>query len=174
MRVELKDAAFKLTRQRKTCVFRKQADDEAIRTLIKDAGLQVGDLATTTPQHEELVQFHASDWDFIVSRADAQGLVVDVDRGKVSVQAMMSGAGPAATLDHGLDDVEFDLEIDAGEQWAAMTSQAWDVQAQTATAPADARQPSVKVGNLDAAAIAKKLGGDSYALVHPGLLAQAS
>ena len=73
LRVELKDAAFKLTRQRKTAVFRKQADDEAIQKLIGDAGLQVGELASTQPQHEELIQFYASDWDFIVSRADVQG-----------------------------------------------------------------------------------------------------
>jgi Rhs element Vgr protein len=172
LRVELKDAAFKLTRQRKTCVFRKQADDEAIRKLIGDAQLQVGELATTQPQHEELIQFYASDWDFIVSRADAQGLVVDVDRGKISVQSMVPAGQPKATLEHGLDDVELELEIDGGEQWAAITSQAWDVQNQAVTAPADAEPPGVTVGNLDASAIAQKLGGDSYALVHPGLLAQ--
>ncbi|HEX8115157.1 MAG TPA: type VI secretion system tip protein VgrG [Kofleriaceae bacterium] len=172
LRVELKDAAFKLTRQRKTAVFRKQADDDAIQKLIGDAGLQVGELASTQPQHEELIQFYASDWDFIVSRADAQGLVVDVDRGTISVQAMVSDAQPRATLEHGMDDVELGLEIDAGEQWAAMTGQAWDVQQQAVTAPADARSPGVTVGNLDAAAIARKLGGDSYALIHPGLVVQ--
>jgi uncharacterized protein involved in type VI secretion and phage assembly len=53
-----------------------------------------------------------------------------------------------------------------------MTSQAWDVQNLAATEPTEATQPDVTVGNLDAAAIAKKLGGDSCALVHPALLAQ--
>jgi Rhs element Vgr protein len=171
MRVELKDAAFRLTRQRKTTVFRGQADDEAIGKLIKDAKLKVGELATTKTKHDEMIQFHASDWDFIVSRADAQGLVVDVDGGKVSMLPMVSDAEPTVTLAYGLDDVELELELDAGEQWAAMTCSAWDVQKLAISDPTDAAQPGVTVGNLDAAAIAKKLGGDTYALVHPALLA---
>jgi Rhs element Vgr protein len=172
LRVELRDPAFKLTRQRKSAVFRGQADDEAIRKLIAGAGLAVGELAATGPTHDELIQFHVSDWDFLVSRADAQGLVVDVDRATVSVRAMVPGAVPMARLEHGLDDVELELELDAGEQWAAMTGRAWDVQSLAPTAPAEARQPDVAVGNLDAAAIARKLGGDSCALVHPALLAR--
>lgn len=170
LRVELKDAAYRLTRQRRTQVFRNQADDEAIRKLIGDAGLKVGELATTRAKHDELIQYAASDWDFIVSRADAQGLVVDVDRGTVSVQPMIGSDQARATLEHGLSDVELELELDAGDQWAAMTSQAWDVQKLEITAPSEAAKPALTVGNLDAAAIAKKLGGDTCALVHPALV----
>lgn len=172
LRVELKDAAYRLTRQRKTAVFRKQADDEAIRKLIGDAKLKVGELATTKTKHDELIQYHASDWDFIVSRADAQGLVVDVHRGTVSVQPMVGSDAAKLKLEHGMADIELDLELDAGEQWAAMTGQAWDVQKHAITAPSDATKPSVTVGNLDAAAIAGKLGGDTCALVHPALVTQ--
>lgn len=172
LRVELKDAAYKLTRRRRTAVFRKQADDATIRKLIGDAKLKVGKLAATKTRHDELIQFYASDWDFIVSRADAQGLVVDVHRGTVSVQPMIASGAAKLKLDHGMADLELDLELDAGDQWAAMTSQAWDVQKLEVTAPSDAAKPSVKVGNLDAAAIAGKLGGDSCALVHPALVAQ--
>ena len=170
LRVELKDAAYKLTRQRKTAVFRQQADDDAIRKLIGDAKLKVGELATTRTKHDELIQYCASDWDFIVARADAQGLVVDVDRGTVSVQPMIGSDQAKATIEHGLSDVELELELDAGEQWAAMTSQAWDVQKLAITSPSDAAEPEVTVGNLDAAAIARKLGGDTCALVHPALV----
>jgi uncharacterized protein involved in type VI secretion and phage assembly len=173
LRVELKDAAFKLTRQRKSAVFRQQADDEAIRKLIEDAGLAAGELAAAAPKHDELVQFRATDWDFIVSRADAQGLVVDVDRGTVSVKPMAPVAAPKLSLEHGLSCLELDLELDAGDQWAEVTGQAWDVQGQAPTAPAAAGDPGVTVGNLDAAAIAGKLGGDTCALVHPALVAPA-
>jgi Rhs element Vgr protein len=170
LRVELKDAAYKLTRKRRTAVFRDQADDAAIRTLIGDAKLKVGELATTSTKHSELIQYCASDWDFIVARADAQGLVVDVDRGTVSVQPMIGSDQARVTLEHGRSDVELELELDAGEQWAEMTSQAWDVQKLAITAPSEAAKPAVTVGNLDAAAIAKKLGGDTCALVHPALV----
>jgi Rhs element Vgr protein len=169
LRVELKDAAFKLTRRRNTFVFRDQKDDAAIDKLIKAAGL-TGKVAPTSIQHDELIQYGASDWDFIVSRADAQGLVVDVHLGVVSVQPMIGSDPPKATIEHGMRDVELELEIDGGEQWAAMTSQAWDVQKLAVTPPSDATPPEVTFGKLDAAAIARKLGGDSYALVHPAIV----
>jgi len=173
LRVELKDAAFKLTRQRKSAVFRKQADDEAIRKLIADAKLTVGDLAATKTKHDELIQYYASDWDFIVSRADAQGLVVNVDRGKIAVQSMVSTASPKVRVEYGLgEDFEIELELDGGEQWASMSSVGWDAKKLEIGAPADAEAPSVRVGNLDAAAVAKKLGGEAFALFHPGVAAE--
>jgi Rhs element Vgr protein len=170
LRIELKDAAFKLARTRKSAVFRKNADDEAIRKLIGDAKLEVGDLEVTKTKHEELIQYYASDWDFIVSRADVQGLVVHAHKGKISVLPMVSSAAPKARLEYGLgDSLDFELTIDGGHQWAAVSSVAWDVQKLEPTAATDAKDPSVTVGNVDPAAIAKKLGGDAYSLLHPGV-----
>lgn len=177
LRVELKDAAFKLTRQRKSAVFRKQSDDEAIRKLIGDAKLTVGELAAATPKHDELIQYYASDWDFIVSRADVQGMVVNVHLGAVSVQPVALAGQAKLKLDYGLGDVsEIELEIDAGQQWGEVSSVGWDLAQQQLTAPEPAKQPTIQVGKagkLDAAAVAKKLGGDKYTLLHPAVLEQA-
>jgi Rhs element Vgr protein len=176
LRVELKDAAFKLTRQRKSAVFRKQSDDDAIRKLIGDAKLTVGELAATKPKHDELIQYYASDWDFIVARADVQGMVVDVDLGAISVQPMALASEAKLALAYGLGSVsELELELDAGQQWAEVESVGWDLQQQTLTAPEPAKQPSVPVGKAganDAAAVAKTLGGDKYTLLHPAVLEQ--
>jgi Rhs element Vgr protein len=176
LRVELKDAAFKLTRQRKSAVFRKQSDDEAIGKVIDAAGLTVGEIAATSPKHDELIQYYASDWDFIVARADVQGLVVDVDLGAVAVKPMALNGEPRLELAYGLGGVsELELELDAAEQWAEMSSVGWDLQQQKPTAPEPAVQPSVQVGKsgaLDPAEVAKKLGGDAYTLLHPAVLEQ--
>jgi Rhs element Vgr protein len=170
LRVELKDRAFKLTRQRKSAVFRDQTDDEAFRKLITDAKLEAGTLAVAKSKHDELIQYYASDWDFIVARADVQGLVVDVDRGTISIQPMaLTGK---AKLELALPS-ELELELDAGQQWAEVTSVGWDLPQQRPSAPEQATQPSIQIGNLDAGAIAKKLGGDQYTLLHPAALAQA-
>lgn len=169
LRVELKDAAFKLTRQRRSTVFRKQSDDEAIRKLVGDAGLSVGELEATSVKHDELVQLYATDWDFIVSRADVQGMVVDVDRGKVSVRPMVPKAEPKIRLEYGLGQgFELELELDGSDQWAAMTSAGWDAAKLEVGEPSEAKDPAVKAGNLDPAEVARKLGGDSYALFYPG------
>ncbi|HEY8209123.1 MAG TPA: contractile injection system protein, VgrG/Pvc8 family, partial [Myxococcaceae bacterium] len=172
LRVELKDAAFKLTRRRRSAVFRSQTDDEAFRKLISDAGLKAGDLKATRPKHAELVQYLSTDWDFIVSRADSMGLAVDAHRGTVSVQPLVSSSAAKLRLEHGMDDVELELELDATDQWAEMTTQAWDVQDLKATQSALAADPKVKVGNVDAASIARDLGGSRSELWHPAPVTQ--
>jgi Rhs element Vgr protein len=173
LRVELKDAAFKLTRQRKSALFREQADSDAIAKLIRDGGLEAGEIAQSSVKHAELIQYCASDWDFIVARADVLGLAVDVDAGRVSLRRLALGA-TARTLDYGLDDVaELSLDLDARDQWAAMSSVGWDLGNQALGAPQAAAQPAVEIGNLDAGAIAAELGGAHYTLFHPAALEPA-
>lgn len=187
LRVELKDAAFRLTRQRKSAVFRNQTDADTIRKLVKDAQLAVGALEVDGTTHDEMIQFYASDWDFIVSRADAQGMVVDVRDGAVSVRAMVPDASPRARLRHSTGDVEvtvggdgpwvdrlrlLELELDGGEQWAELSGQAWDAQQLAATEPVAADTPAGAAFAPKAAEMARKLGGDAGALVHPALLPQ--
>lgn len=173
LRIELKDLAFSLTRQRKSAVYRDGTDADALQRILTDAQLEPGVMDTPpSNQHGELVRYGSTDWDFLLSRADAQGLVVDVDQGKVSLRAMVPAASPKARLEHGLDEVELELELDGGDQWAVVTSAGWDPQALTPTPPAQGVAPNVTVGNIDAAAVATQLGGDTLALLHPGLLTQ--
>lgn len=168
LRVELKGAAVALTRGRKCLVHREQRDDEVARRLIEDVGLRVGTLDETQVKHRELVQYHVSDWDFLVSRADINGQVVIVDDGEVSVRGMNVERSAGLRLEFGLDEIhEFELELDASHQWAEVKSLAWDVAQQAVADPADAEQLKIAAGNLDAAAVARKLGGEQLTLLHP-------
>lgn len=177
LRVELKDAAFKLTRQRKSAVFREQSDDEAIKAVIDAAKLTPGKIAATTGKHDELIQYYASDWDFIVARADVQGMVVDAHLGRISVQPMALAAKGKLELAYGMGGVsELELELDGGQQWAEVGSVGWDVKELKPTAPAQADPPRIQVGKdgkLDPAEVATQLGGAQYTLFHPAALEQA-
>lgn len=171
LRVELKDAAFKLTRQRKSAVFTKKRDDEAIAELVKKAGGLTSDVDACKVTHDELVQYYASDWDFIVSRADVQGMLVDVHLGKVSVKPMAIGA-VKRKLDYGLDDTgDLSLELDGSQQWSEVSSVGWDLEKHALGEPELGKDPAIKVGNFDASAIAKDLakglGGKQNTLFHP-------
>jgi phage protein D len=84
--VELKDVAIKLTQVRNGKVFRQQTDADVIRSIIQAAGLKIGELSPTQPEHPEMVQFYCTDWDFILSRADAYGLLVVVNDGEFSLR----------------------------------------------------------------------------------------
>ena len=80
--VEFADPALKMTLQRKTALFQKITDGDLIGKLISANGLSK-DVASTTPEYEELIQYWASDWDMMLTRAEANGLVVLTAGGKV-------------------------------------------------------------------------------------------
>ncbi len=83
--IDLKDAAYKLTTQRKSVVFRDMTDKEIIDKIITTGGLEETSIAATKPHHKEMVQYYCTDWDFILSRADVNGLWVLADDGKITV-----------------------------------------------------------------------------------------
>ena len=173
LRLELKDAAFKLTRQRKSAVFRDQRDDEVIGQIVRNAGLSAGTMDTANVKHKELVQYHASDWDFIVSRADVQGLVLNVHEGKVNLSKMSPSGSPKLKLTFGMDEIhEFDLHIDGGQQFAEVAGVGWDLAAQKTSGPETAASVSPPGGNANPKSIAQSLGGASQTLLHPVAMAQ--
>jgi Rhs element Vgr protein len=174
LHVELKDAALVLTRQRKSLVHREQLDSDVIQKLIGDASLTVGTVDATDVQHKELIQYYASDWDFLLARADANGQVVIVDDGEISVRAMATDEAAKASFAFGLDEIfEIELELDGSGQWASMSSRAWDPAQQALAEPVEAAQVNIAAGNIDASAVAGTLGGDSYTLMVPAALPAA-
>jgi uncharacterized protein involved in type VI secretion and phage assembly len=169
LRIELKDQAFVLTRGRHSAVFRNTTDTDVFTSMIRNAGLNTGSIEPTTTKQLELVQYNATDWDFLVSRAEVLGLGVTVHRGEISVRRLGLGS-PRRRLDHGIDDVsEISLEIDGSHQWAAISGIGWDLTNGKATAPEAAKQPEVQVGNLNAPTLATALGGEQEILLHPAV-----
>ena len=166
LRVELKDAAVVLTRGRKTAAFREMTDGEVIGQILSKGKVLAGPTPTTSPSHPELVQYNTTDWDFLLSRADVAGLVVDVHLGRVTAKKPALAA-PVLKLDHGLGELsELRLEIDGGSQWATLEALAWDAENHSPILET-ANPVRGKVGNLQADTIAKKLGGSSGHLSHP-------
>lgn len=166
--VELKDAAIKLTQPRKSVVFREQTDADAIAVLLSDAGLKAGELATTTTTHPELVQYNASDWDFMLARADVNALVVVVDDGVVSLRKLAASGSAVATLSYGIDDIlELELELDGSEQRGVVQSVAWSIAEQARGAISEAEPPKLGQGNVDPDKLVATLGFADTLLVHP-------
>jgi Rhs element Vgr protein len=166
--IELKDTAIRLTQPRKSAVFRDQSDDEIIAAIVEDAGLETGDMVSTQPAHAEIVQYYATDWDFIVSRADVQGLIVVAEDGVISLHRMSVSGSPAHSFEYGVSVIyDFEVEIDATHQYKNVDSVAWDIQNQARTEASQAQAEESAQGNLDGGALAEALGFGDYTLVHP-------
>lgn len=167
LNVELKHPALALTRSRRGAVYRDQLDSDVFRKLLGDAGLDVGTIDDSAVTHKELLQYNASDWDFLVSRADVNGQLVVVDD-KVSVRAMKADEPVVATIDLCLDRIlKFDLTVDGAAQRAGFSGVAWDPAEQTPTQPAEGAELKLDASDVDPVALAKKLGGPPDTLLHP-------
>jgi len=125
LEVDCRDSAIQLTVGRKSAAYSKTKDSEVISTILSNAGLQA-DVADTSIKLEELVQYDSSDWDFIVSRAEINGMLVLTLSGKVKVFDPLKQSAPSITLTHGSTLYGFQGELSAIGQLDQVKASAWD------------------------------------------------
>ncbi|MEH6763787.1 MAG: type VI secretion system tip protein VgrG [Aequorivita antarctica] len=161
--ITCKDKALKMAINRNSAIFTDMKDSAAIEKIVGNNGLSTA-ISATTVEHKEIVQFYATDWDFIISRAEANGMIVITDSGKLTLAKPNVSAGPELQLQFGNDIIEFDVEMDATNQYNGTTANAWDMSAQN-TINAVSTEPSVnKQGNLTGKKLSEVLGGKTYNL----------
>jgi Rhs element Vgr protein len=161
--VECRHKAVKLTVGRKNAYFFDQTDGDIITALLGKAGIKadVKDLAVT---HKQQVQYGSTDWDFLLTRAEANGKLVYTNDDSVTVKAPAFNGKPICTLQFGSTIIEMDTEIDARLQYRAVKSFTWDA-AQQKVVEKDAADPGVAgPGNLQNDDLAAVAALDHYAL----------
>ena len=159
MVVECRDNAYPATQGRKNRIFEKKKDSDIIKEVLKDYGSVEVD--ATPYQHPTLVQYYCSDWDFALSRADANGLFVCTDGSKIKVKKPEVGGSPVHTVTFGTDIVSFDLELSSDDQFTQYEAVSWSPKTQQAV-KVSASSPSLnKQGDLQPKSIAS---GDSLLL----------
>ena len=110
--VECRDKAVAMTVGRKNANFVDQTDSDVISAVAGTYGLTV-DAESTTLQHAGLVQHNCTDWDFVLARAEANGMLVIADDGTLKIKAPAATGQAALKVTYGQDLIEFDAEVDA-------------------------------------------------------------
>jgi Rhs element Vgr protein len=168
--VECRDSAVKLTVGRKNKYYSNQADSDIIQEILNNYGL-TANIATTSVQHKELVQFDVTDWDFMISRLEANGQICIVDAGTITTQAPSLGS-PVLSLLFGGTIIEFDSEMDARDQYEGVTAYAWDYSNQQLLNIAANEPGLTETGNITASDLSTVIGLPSYDLKHTGNVPQ--
>lgn len=163
LEIDCRDQAEKMALGRRDATHLDTTDSAMIEALVAAHGL-AAKVDATTVTHRALVQHHCSDWDFMRSRAEANGRLVIVTDGEVSVKAPQTSAAPLLKVAYGESLMEFDADIDARTQWTAVDTVAWDPSTQAVTAARAAPQDLGLQGNLQAAALAQVAGPDRLRL----------
>lgn len=166
--VDLKDAAVAMTVGRKNKYFEEVKDSEVIEDILTPYKKLKADVEATKISHLEMVQYYVTDWDFMITRAEANGQLVSVDDGKVTVKKPDLSSGPLVELANGHNVVEFEAGVDARDQYTTTKSFAWDY-AKQEVLEEEGKDPGYEEqGNLKASELADVLGLKSYDQVHSG------
>ncbi|GAA5167672.1 type VI secretion system tip protein VgrG [Viridibacterium curvum] len=167
--VECRHAAMKMTAVRSNAGYFDQSDSGIIEALLGKAGI-TGDIDPTSLKHKQMLQVATSDWDFLLARAQANGLLIWPDADKLAVKKPATDGASACTLQFGATLLEFDAEIDARQQYKAVRSIAWDP-AQQSLLEVDGATPGFSgPGNLNADDLAAVAAAERQPLRNSGLV----
>ncbi len=157
LHVVCKDEALKLTVNKKNAIFTNIKDSALMEQIAGDYGLSAS-VSSTKAEHKEIVQYYATDWDFIVNRAEVNGMIIITDSGKLTISKPDISKTPALQVQFGYDIIEFDGEIDATYQYTGVQGNAWDMSTQKII-NASASEPSVnEQGDISGSTLADVLG----------------
>lgn len=156
------DKAVKMTVGRRCRSFAGQTDSEAINSIARSYGF-AAEVAATMVTQPQLVQYDATDWDFVLSRAEANGLVVATVNNKLSVFAPDANITPVLSVGYGMGLLEFHAKLDALTQLAAVTASAWDPQTQ-GLITTSAQMSEAGAGNLSSKTLSQVIGLEEYTL----------
>ncbi len=169
--IECRDKAVKMTLGRKSKYFYDSKDSDIIEELISNSGA-TADVEATSNSHKELIQYQASDWDFMLTRAQANGKLCFVEDGKVKVAKPDFSGEAVETVVYGSSVHEFDGEIDARDQFSKITAKTWNYTDQELT-EVEAKDPAINLnGNLSSGDLADVFGIEDLQLKHGGNLTQ--
>lgn len=135
--------------------------------------IDTANVEDTTVEHEGLVQYNSTDWDFALKRANAAGQLVYTDNGSLVTITPTIADEADFKLEYGFELVEFEAEMDARSQFSEVLLKTWDSSKQELLEEDLAKLDGVeldKPGNLLAADLAKATNEEGLTIFYPGQL----
>ncbi len=171
--VECRDEAIKMIVGRKNLTFSKKKDSDIISQIIGTySGLSATVTSTGTTWPEQ-VQYYTTDWDFIMSRAEANGLVIIADKKKVSVVKPDADSSPVLTIKYGDNLYEFNADLNAINQLGTVKASSWDYKNQKVI-DGESSNALSGPGNLSSKKLSEVVGLKDYDLQTGGYLEKSS
>jgi len=170
--IEATDKALAMTLARANAVFQNITDSALCTKLIGNVSGLTAKVTSTSVTHEAIVQYYATDWDLLVLRAEASGMVVAVADATVTVAPPSTSTSPVLLLTWGDSILDFNGEIDAATQLtpSAIQSFAWDPGTQKLLQSSTPSSSVSTPGNLSSSTLAGVFGVTSYLQQSSGAL----
>lgn len=168
LHIECRDETVKMTIGRKNKYFKNVKDSQVFEDLIRYYNGLQSDVEATTLTHKELVQHHISDWDFMMLRAEANGMLVEVNDGKIKISRPKTSSEPVLQITYGSSVLEFEAEMDARNQWNNVETSSWDYSNQQLFKANASSASFAEPGNISGSTLAETIDLDKYQMHHSG------
>jgi len=172
LHLECYDEAIRMTLGRHSRYFEKIKDKAVFEELVRKYPGLKSEAKDTKLQHPELVQHHLSDWDFLLLRAEANGMLVNVQDGTIKIAPPKTDAKPALQATYGSSIMELEAEMDARQQWKKVKATSWDYPNQRVFTADASSSPVSEPGNITGKDLAKVTSPEDYELNHSGHVIQ--
>ena len=162
--VDCADPAVKLTTVPKSRYFYDVAESDVFETIISQYSGLTPDIEPTSYTYKELLQFQSTDWDFILTRADVNGMFCTSEGGTVAIKSPDFGQASVAIVKYGNNLLEIDAEIDGTCQFAGVRGISWDY-SKTELSEVDAASVSpISPGNFTSGDLSGSFENNEWAL----------
>lgn len=161
LQIECRDKAIKMVVGRKTATYAKKKDNDIIQSIIGSYSGLTASVTATKTQWPEQVQYYTTDWDFILSRAEVNGLVVTTLNGEVNVFPPDKDRKSVLEIEYGNNMLAFNADLNSVNQIGAVNSSSWDFQTQKVV-EGKANNNDAGPGNLSSKKLSKVVGLKEY------------
>ncbi|MDQ3112385.1 MAG: type VI secretion system tip protein VgrG [Bacteroidota bacterium] len=173
--VVCKDKAVKMTVGRKNTYFNSGdspvKDSDLISTITGTYGL-TATVDSTTVSHSQIFQHYSTDWDFLVARAEANGMIVAVDDGAVNVNAPKVSGTAVLGVTYGDSLLEMESRIESVDQYPSVQATSWDPATQKIVQSAGSDPTVNEQGNLTSSTLSGVVGLTNFSLQSSALVAE--
>lgn len=154
--VTCKHKAVAMSYNRQEALFTKKRDSDIISSIVSSYGLSAK-VDNTTTENEVVFQKLATDWDFVLSRADYNGFVISLDGQTPTIGKPLLDGTPVLRVAFGESIFSFHAELNGERQPSALQVSSWDIKKQQ-LCKASAKEPTLNAqGNLTGKALSGKL-----------------
>lgn len=161
LEVECRDEAIKMIVGRKSLTFSKQKDSDIIAAII---GTYSGLKAKVTPTSTNWpgqVQYYVSDWDYIMARAESNGMLITTLNGTVTVAPPDANTNSVLNVSYGNGLMQFNATMNAITQLDTVKANTWDFKNQ-ALASMQSTNTVAGPGNISSKKLSEVVGLADY------------
>lgn len=123
--VECRHFAYLTTMGRKNGLFEESKDSDIFKKILSaysDIILKTEDTPVT---HPSLVQYYCTDWDFILARADACGMIVNTIGKDIHIRKPDVASKAVAEYTYRVDVLNFEGSLSSSSQYSEVNAVAW-------------------------------------------------